>query len=249
MSIHDEARIGFGQGAAAYERGRPGYPAPATRWLFEQLGLGPGRTVLDVGAGTGKLTAELAGSGANVVAVEPVPAMRAVLERAVPVARALDGTAEALPLDGESADAIAVAQAFHWFDAPRALAEFYRVLRPRGRLALIWNRRRLEEPLHRAISQIIEPYRGDTPSHQADAWRAPLASSPLFAPAAELEVPSEQVLEVEGVVDRVGSTSFVAALPDDRREEVLARVRALAERSGPSVRLGYVTEVFVYERV
>ena len=134
MSIREEASRGFGQGAAAYERGRPGYPAEAIRWLVADLRLDPGRTVLDVGAGTGKLTRELVSSGATVVAVEPVPAMRAVLEQAVPAARALEGTAEALPIADASVDAIVAGSAFHWFDGPAAVAEFHRVLRAGGRL-------------------------------------------------------------------------------------------------------------------
>jgi SAM-dependent methyltransferase len=245
VSIRDAARVGFQRSAAAYERSRPGYPPEAVGWLFGQLRLGPGRTVLDVGAGTGKLTRELAASGADIVAVEPVPAMRAMLEQAVPAARALDGTAEALPIDDESIDAIAVAQAFHWFDVPRALAEFHRVLRPCGRFALIWNRRRLEQPIHREISAIIEPYRRDTPSHQRGEWRQPLASSGLFAPVADLELPTEQEVDVEGVVDRVGSTSFIGALPDPERAEVLSRVRDMAAGWGESLRLGYTTEAYV----
>jgi SAM-dependent methyltransferase len=248
VAIHDQAQRGFQAGAAAYERGRPSYPSGAIEWLSSELRLGPGRTVVDVGAGTGKLTRELVALGADVVAVEPVPAMRAVLERVVPGARALVGTAEALPLDDDSADAIAVAQAFHWFDVPRTLAEFHRVLRPAGRFALIWNRRRLDQPLHREISAIIEPYHGDTPRHQRGAWRAPLESSALFAPAGELELSYEQELDVEGVVDRVGSTSFIAALPDGEREAVLERIRDLASGWGQPLRLGYLTEAYVYER-
>ena len=118
MSVREEAARGFQQGADAYERGRPGYPRGAVQWLWTELGLEPGRTVLDVAAGTGKLTRELVPSGATVIAVEPVPAMRAVLERVVPDARALDGTAEALPIDDATVDAITVASAFHWFDGP-----------------------------------------------------------------------------------------------------------------------------------
>ena len=248
MSIRDEARIGFERGAVAYERGRPGYPPEVVGWLVERLGLEPGRTVLDVGAGTGKLTRDLTSSGADVVAIEPVPAMRAVLEEAVPGARVLDGTAEALPVDAGSVDAIAVAQAFHWFDVPRTLAEFHRVLRPAGRFALIWNRRQLEQSLHRQISAIIEPYRGDTPSHQKGEWRAPVASSPLFTPVAELELPTEQELDVEGVVDRVASTSFIGALPGRERADVLSRIRALATAWPEPLRLGYTTEAYVYGR-
>ncbi len=248
MAIHDEARRGFQAGAAAYERGRPGYPAAAIEWLCAELDLRPGRTVFDVGAGTGKLTRSLVASGADVVAVEPVPGMRAVLGHVVPEARVLDGTAEALPADAQSVDAIAVAQAFHWFDVPRTLTEFHRVLRPGERFALIWNRRRLEQPLHREISAIIEPYRGETPSHHRGEWRAPLAASGLFAAGAELELPYDQELDVDGVADRVCSTSFIGAMRDRDREDVLGRIRALASGWPEPLRLGYTTEAYVYER-
>jgi SAM-dependent methyltransferase len=248
MSIREQASRGFQEGAAAYERGRPGYPGAAIEWLSAALDLRAGRTVLDVGAGTGKLTRELVSSGATVLAVEPVPAMRAVLERTVPAARALDGTAEALPVGAESVDAIVVAQAFHWFDGPAAVAEFHRVLRPGGRLALVWNRRRLEEPVHQAISAIIEPYRGDTPSHQRGEWLQPVLAGGMFAEADELELPYEQALDVEGLVDRVGSTSFIAALAEPDRSAVLDRIRALAAEVGEPIRLGYTTEAYVYER-
>jgi SAM-dependent methyltransferase len=246
--IHEEARRGFQAGAVAYERGRPGYPAGAVEWLRAELHLRPGRTVVDVGAGTGKLTRELVASGAEVVAVEPVPGMRDVLERAVPGAHALDGTAEALPLADQSVDAITVAQAFHWFDVPRTLAEFHRVLRPGGRFALIWNRRRLDQPLHREIGAIIDPYRRDTPSHHRGEWREPVASSGLFARVGELELPSDQELDVDGVVDRVCSTSFIAALDERGRADVLGRVRELAAGWTGPLRLGYTTEAYVYER-
>ncbi len=122
------------------------------------------------------------------------------------------------------------------------------MLRPGGRFALIWNRRQLEQPLHREISTIIEPYHGETPSHQRGAWRGPLAANGLFAAAGELEVPSEQELDVDGVVDRVGSTSFIAALPERDREDVLGRIRALASGWPEPLRLGYTTEAYVYER-
>src|SRR5438067_5347592 len=128
MSVHESARRGFERQADAYERGRPPYPCEATSWLVEMLRLGPARTVVDVGAGTGKLTRALLPSGAELIAVEPVAAMRNVLERELPIARALDGTAESLPLPNAAADAIVVGQAFHWFDAPAALREFHRVL-------------------------------------------------------------------------------------------------------------------------
>jgi ubiquinone/menaquinone biosynthesis C-methylase UbiE len=249
IPIHEEARRGFQAGAAAYERGRPGYPAAVIEWLGTKLGMRPGRTVADVGAGTGKLTRELISTGAAVVAVEPVPAMRGVLGRTVPDARVLDGTAEALPIADESIDAITVAQAFHWFDIPRTLAEFHRVLSDRGRFAVIWNSRLGDQPLHHAINAIIEPYRGDTPSHHGSRWRDQVAADGRFAAAGEIELPFEQRFDEAALVDRVGSISFVAALPDEERERVLGRVRALALEAPQPLRLGYTTEAYVYERV
>ncbi len=128
----DDAAEGVGRAADAYERGRPAYPVPAVAWLAEALGVAPGTVVVDLGAGTGKLTRMLAAYGATLVAVEPVAAMRAKLAASMPGMRALEGTAESMPLPDGSADAVTVGQAFHWFDGERALAEIHRVLRPHG---------------------------------------------------------------------------------------------------------------------
>src|SRR4051812_40459047 len=132
--MNETAAIGFALSAQAYEEGRPGYPPAA----LEPLKLGAGMTVLDLAAGTGKLTRALAASEATVIAVEPVAEMRAALPESV---TALDGTAETIPLEAGSVDLVTVAQAFHWFDGPAALAEIHRVLVPGGRLAVLWNRR------------------------------------------------------------------------------------------------------------
>jgi SAM-dependent methyltransferase len=249
VTVRDEAARGFQRGAAAYERGRPGYPRDAVQWLWRELGLGPERTVLDVGAGTGKLTRELVPSGATVIAVEPVTAMRSVLEQVVPEARALPGTAEALPVQDESIDAIVVAQAFHWFDVPAAAAEFHRVLRPGGRFGLIWNRRRMDQSIHRAVQEIIEPHRHESPKHYTGEWQAPLTASGLFEAVGEIEVPSEQVLDAEAFVDRFSSISFIAALPDSERASVVGRLQAVAAAAGEQpLRLAYTTEAYAYQR-
>ena len=248
MSIREQAARGFQRGADAYERGRPGYPPEAVKWLWLELRLEPGRTVVDVAAGTGKLTRELVSSGATVIAVEPVPAMRAVLEGVVPGATALAGTAEALPLDDASVDAIVVAQAFHWFDGPAAVSEFHRVIRPGGRLGLIWNRRLTDQQLQREVDAIIDPYRRESPSHHRGEWRHPVAGRGLFVAAGDIEVPFEQVLDAGEFVDRFSSISYIAALPDREREAVVERLRDVAAGAGQPIRLGYTTEAYAYER-
>jgi SAM-dependent methyltransferase len=139
--VHDIAARGFGAEAAAYDRARPSYPPDAISWLTENLRLGPGSQIVDLAAGTGKLTRLLAGIGADLIAVEPVAAMRARLREQLPEVPVLAGVAEALPLADQSVDAVIVAQAFHWFDARRSMAEIARVVRPGGHLALIWNAR------------------------------------------------------------------------------------------------------------
>ena len=139
--VHAVASAGFGAEAGAYDRSRPSYPPDAVRWLIENLGIGPRRQVADLAAGTGKLTALLAPAGADLIAVEPTGAMLARLRARLPGVPAVSAVAEALPFTADCLDAVVVAQAFHWFDAGRALAELARVVRPGGRLGLAWNAR------------------------------------------------------------------------------------------------------------
>jgi SAM-dependent methyltransferase len=164
--------------------------------------------------------------------------MRAAI---APPARAVDGTAEATGLDDASADGVTVAQAFHWFDGPQALAEIHRVLRPGGVLALMWNGRRMEDEIHQRIEALLAPYRGTVPAHRAEGWREAFADTLLFAPLQDETFANEQVLDAGGLADRVGSISFVAALEDDERARLLEATRALA-RDGV-VTLRYVTEL------
>jgi ubiquinone/menaquinone biosynthesis C-methylase UbiE len=149
----------FDRVPALYDRVRPDYPDEAVDWLVEKLGVGRESTVLDLAAGTGKLTkALLARARARVLAVEPAGAMLDRLREVAPGAEAIEGTAETIPLPDASADAVTVAQAFHWFANDTALAEIHRVLRPGGCLALIWNRRMLEAPAHAAMNELLAPY-------------------------------------------------------------------------------------------
>jgi ubiquinone/menaquinone biosynthesis C-methylase UbiE len=242
--VHDAAAVGFARSADAYDRARPDYPPPAIDWLAARMGLRAGRTVVDLAAGTGKLTRPLAATGAETIAIEPVAEMRARIGPAA--ARALDGTAEAMPLADASADAVTVGQAFHWFDGEAALAEIHRVVRPGGALALVWNRRPLEHPVHAEIERIIAPYHGDEPRHRSGAWRRVFDATPLFGPLEERTFEHARPHDADALADRVGSTSFIAALDDAPRAEVIAAVRALAA-DGP-VELPYVCEVFVCDR-
>jgi len=231
--------------AEVYERGRPDYPAAAVDAIVERLDLRPGRTVLDLAAGTGKLTRLLVPSGANVLAVEPVPEMRAELEQRVRGIAVLAGTAERLPLTDSYVDAVTVAQAFHWFDAQQALREIHRVLRPHGGLALIWNARDERDPLQAALSEIINPLEGTAPRRSGRDWKALLAESELFERSERLLFEHVQETDAQGVVERVTSISFIASAPADVRADVEARVRALvAEREAP-IRLPYMTELYL----
>src|SRR3954447_9097468 len=179
LSIDPVAAAGFGAAANLYERARPSYPQAAVDWLIAECGIAPASTVVDLGAGTGKLTRLLVPSGARVVAVEPIAEMRAHIEGA----EVLDGTAEEVPLPDRSADVVTVAQAFHWFDHDRALPEIHRALREGGRLVLVWNMRDLEDPLQGAVEDLLRPIRSEVRAQALGAWRVPLERSSLFGQA------------------------------------------------------------------
>ena len=247
VNLHPATR-GFETAGERYERGRPDYPPSAIDWLVAGLGVAarPNAAVLDVGAGTGKLTRPLLERGLRVIAVEPVAGMRATLERTAPAADVRAGQAEELPAAAAEVDAVVAGQAFHWFANATALREFARVLRPPGHLGLVWNRRDLEQPLQAAIGELIAPYRTDAPAHAGDAWRAAFTGSAPFAPVAERRVAHAQTLDPDGLVDRVLSISFVSALPEIERASVEARVRELA--AGGPVELRYMAEVAIYAR-
>src|SRR5215216_6375260 len=166
--IHSRARS-FDWLAEAYERARPGWPAAAIDALVQRLALDERSTVLDLAAGTGKLTRELVPRFATVIAVEPLDGMRAVLERVVPGARAVAGTAEAIPLEDASVDAVVASEAFHWFDPEPAVAEMARVLRPGGGVAALYNRYvPPPERWHEELRMVFEAHR--LPSDDIDAF-------------------------------------------------------------------------------
>jgi SAM-dependent methyltransferase len=171
-SVHHAAAKGFAAAAEAYQRARPDYPPALAEWLRSELGLAPGRVAVDLGAGTGKFTPLLSATGARVIAVEPVEAMRAELVAAHPNVEALAGEAERLPLGDALVDAIVCAQSFHWFAKPAVLAEMRRALRPGGALALVWNVRDERIAWVMALTKILDRHQGDAPRHERGQWRA-----------------------------------------------------------------------------
>lgn len=203
------------------------YPFAAVRRLVRELRIKPESTVLDLGAGTGKLTRLLAQLGADVVAVEPVDAMRQRLVETIPRVKALPGTAEAIPLEDESMDAVTVGQAFHWFDGDAALAEIHRVLRPGKRLGLIWNVKDESVDWVRLLAEIIDPYRGSAPRVASGAWKEAFERTELFTPTDRARFAFVHETDMDTVVARVTSISFIAALDSVVREQVVAQVREL----------------------
>jgi SAM-dependent methyltransferase len=226
---------------------RPSYRAEIVSWLVDRLRLGPAKTVVDVGAGTGKLTRQLVASGARIVAVEPLVEMRAQFALVLPNVEIVDGTAEALPLDDTSADAVTAAAAFHWFDLDRALPEFHRVLRPGGALAVVRNYRDLRDPVQASVQEIIGAY---VPDERAfEAWK-PIMEATLYFDGPEIfETTHEQLVDADGLAERVGTTSYVARLPDEERADVLDRVRAVgAEQPEEVFAFRYRSDAYVFRR-
>ena len=226
-AVHHAARQGFSSAADSYSHGRPDYPQQLLPWLRLTLGLGPGSSAVDLGAGTGKFTPLLLATGASVVAVEPVEAMRAQLLRYIPTVTALAASAQSLPLADASVDVVLCAQAFHWFASAAALREIGRVLKPGGRLGLVWNVRDESVDWVAAITRIVTPYEGDTPRFHTGEWRR-LFPSKLFSQLDETVLSYHHRGSAQQViVERVLSVSFIAALPEADRKHVARSLDAL----------------------
>jgi SAM-dependent methyltransferase len=232
-SRHDRS-LSFGSAAAAYERGRPSYPPEAIDWLLPT----GARKVLDLGAGTGKLTTRLVERGLDVVAVDPIPDMLEVLRASLPETRALLGTAEEIPLEDNSVDAVLVAQAWHWVDPERAIPEVARVLRPGGRLGLVWNTRDERLGWVRELGQII--------GSDGDRGRFDVPLPAPFTEPRRHQVEWTNYLTPQALIDLVASRSYCITSPTEVRSRTLDQVRellathpALANSTG--LALPYVT--------
>jgi ubiquinone/menaquinone biosynthesis C-methylase UbiE len=212
----------FASVADEYERGRPGYPREAIEWL---LGADP-LDVLDLGAGTGKLTSTLLDAGHRVIAVEPLAEMRAILTSTLPAAHALTGTAERLPLKDASVDAVTVGAAFHWFDERAALAEIRRVLRAPGVLGLLGNAFDVSRPWVARVREILGPPAIQRPGH----WPSVEDLREEFIEVEDREFPHEQRIDRAGLRALASSRSSLAIMRPVQREEVLASLDRLWEQ-------------------
>jgi SAM-dependent methyltransferase len=231
MAQISAAAQGFDRNAEAYEAARPSYPAEAVAHIVGHAGIGPGRRVLELAAGTGKLTRLLVPTGAEVVAVEPVAGMRAVLRRELPGVEVHDGTAEALPLPDGTVDAVTVAQAFHWFEPAQALAEIRRVLRPDGHLLLVWNTRdRSHDWVRRFGDLLVDGPGAERPydSFYDVDYAALIAGAGGFTAAELWSHDWEQPSDPDHLVARAESVSVVGSLQPEEKERVLDRLRDLA---------------------
>lgn len=225
---HRRAARSFGSVADAYDRGRPTYPPEAASWLSESRATTAGEApaVLELGAGTGKLTAALVALGLDVHATEPDAAMLDVLRHRLPDVPTVQSPAEEIPAPDASVDVVVCAQAFHWFDLDRALPEIARVLRPGGRLALVWNQRDDRIPWVRRLGDIIGTH--DQVNDPADA----LASCGFFGPVEQTSYRFWQHLDRHTVQDLVLSRSNLATLDAEARAAKLAEVLAFYDEYG-----------------
>jgi len=232
-----ERAASFARVADAYERARPGYPADAVLWLAGETPC----DVVDLGAGTGKLTRSLAALGHHVVAVEPLAEMLDQLRAAVPGVTGVVGSAESMPLPEASVDVVACAQAFHWFDQEPAVVEIARVLRPGGRIALVWNVRDERVPW---VSELSDAMVGRTGVDRGAA--GPIERSGLFGEVERARFEHTQDVDREALRELVLSRSYCAVLPEDERAPILGRVDRLFDEHARDglLTLPYVVECF-----
>jgi ubiquinone/menaquinone biosynthesis C-methylase UbiE len=234
--------------AVSYEQARPGYPQEAVEWLIDQMAIGPSTIVVDLAAGTGKLTRALLPTGARVIAVEPERSMRTVLRTVIGHIEVVGGTAEAIPLDAASADAVTVAQAFHWFQASDALAEIHRVLRPKGSLGLIWNIRDLKQPLQAGLQAILDRYGADVPTHAATHWLEGFETTALFTRLKKRQFHWEDQRDAQRFLAFAASLSQLASLPNDTRDAALGEIQQLTADLPDQFPVRFRTDTYICTR-
>ena len=256
MALDPLAERAFGERADVYERHRAGWPADAVDAVFAGLGLDGESTVVDLAAGTGKLTRELVPRAGRVIAVEPSEDMRRQLAEAVPAADVRAGSAEDMPLDDAAVDAVLVAEAFHWFGTREAVAEIARVVRPGGGLALLWNVHDFPpEEWARRMGELLSARRapGVTPANrkQTGLWREAFEGAP-FGPLEHYGTRQEQRTDAAGFVAHVSTWSFVGALDEQARAALVRDLGELIAATHPTpddIAIPYRTEAYWTRRL
>lgn len=229
LDVHQKAAVGFDREAAAYDRGRPGYPKEVFDFLENHFGWTPAAKIVDLAAGTGKFTRGLIDRGLQVTAVEPVLGMRERFSENFPGVPALEGTAERLPFAGESIDGVTVAQAFHWFDGARALPELHRVLKPGSPLVMVWNRRDSNEGWLKDLAALLETPRDTTPSYASGKWKTAFETTALFEPLQKRDFGHVVRNDRASFIDRVRSISFVGAMSPADQKRFLDQIKNLLD--------------------
>ena len=244
--VHDAAATGFQLRSDTYVKARPSYHREVIDEVVRALGNDRTGAVVDLGAGTGIATAALIERGVDVLAVEPVEAMRNTLRANATAATVVDGTAESIPLDDGAADAVVAAQSFHWFEHASALAEIGRVLRPGGCLVTLWNVRDETVPWMAAYTAIQDRYQGDTPRYRHMTWRRSIEDDERFRLENEIRRPNPQRSDPQHTIDRLMSTSFIAALDAPTQQQIASEVREIVADLGGRYDFPYSSEAQVW---
>lgn len=252
--IHNAAQVGFSSQADTYTQGRPDYPEALSTWLTHTLGIAAHSSVVDLGAGTGKFTRLLRPLTDQLLAVEPVEPMRQQFAHSHPDTPVVHGTAEALPLVDASVDVLVCAQAFHWFANQPALAQIHRVLKPGGRLGLVWNVRDESVDWVAEITRIITPYEGDTPRFHTGDWRLPFKGEYFAQPELTCFNYTHAGDAETVIMKRFLSVSFIAALPEADKAVVSEQLRELIQthpalRGRETIEFPYQTQAYLCRRL
>jgi SAM-dependent methyltransferase len=252
--IHQSARTGYQKNADKYQSGRPDYAAASLDWMRDALAIGQSSKVVDLGAGTGKFTKRICELSDHVIAVEPVAAMRETLHANLPQVETLEGNALAIPLPDRSVDALICAQSFHWFASDMAVKEMARVLRPGGKLGLIWNVRDETVDWVAAITKLITPFEGDAPRYYKGDWKKPLPSAHFSPLEKQSFVQSHDGSAEDVIVNRFLSVSFIAAQDEQVQADIAEQLRDLAAnhpalKGKEHISFPYVTEAYSATRL
>jgi ubiquinone/menaquinone biosynthesis C-methylase UbiE len=238
---HALAKAGF-QNGALYDAARPNYPEDVFAYFSTVLGLNQSMHAVDLGAGSGIFSRQLQPLVGTVTGVEPSASMRASFRSSSAGMEVLDGSDVSIPLDDDSIDAVFVAQAFHWFDAPRALKEIHRVLVPQGGLGLVWNERDETVEWVAALSRAMQ---WDTrqPYEVGRDFTDVISSGP-FTKVERVEFSHAQMLSREGLLQRVLTTSYISTMNQEERDQLMRPVRMVVDQLTEPIVLPYITTAY-----